>query len=136
MAEQWRADLAADGADDDAIARRVRRGDLLRHAPALLIPVLVNEGRQVYPDERRRDAEDAMFWLSGGAAVQSALVQASALGYGGAWVSSTLFCAPVVRRTLEWPATWQPLGAIALGRPAAPISARPSRDVSAFLHLQ
>jgi coenzyme F420-0:L-glutamate ligase/coenzyme F420-1:gamma-L-glutamate ligase len=136
MAEQWRADLAADGADDDAIARRVRRGDLLRQAPALLIPALVDEGRHPYPDERRRGAEDVMFWLSGGAAVQNALVQAAALGYGAAWVSSTLFCAPVVRRILDWPETWQPLGAIALGRAAQPATERPARDVSSFLRLQ
>jgi coenzyme F420-0:L-glutamate ligase/coenzyme F420-1:gamma-L-glutamate ligase len=136
MRERWRADLRGDGLDPEAIDRRVRRGDLLRRAPALLIPVLVDEGRQSYRDDDRRRAEDRMFWLSAGAFVQNALIQAAALGYGGAWVSSTLFCAPVVREVLAWPPDWEPLGAIGLGRPEAPVAERGARDSARFLHIQ
>jgi coenzyme F420-0:L-glutamate ligase/coenzyme F420-1:gamma-L-glutamate ligase len=68
--------------------------------------------------------------------VQNALIQAAALGYGGAWVSSTLFCAPVVREALGWGDDWEPLGAIALGRPEGPVTDRSARDTTGFLHVQ
>jgi coenzyme F420-0:L-glutamate ligase/coenzyme F420-1:gamma-L-glutamate ligase len=135
MARQWAADLESDGFDPDAVERRLRRGDLLRQAPALLLPILVDEGRHEYPDERRSTAERDMFVLSTGAAVQNLLVQASARGWAGAWVSSTLFCAPVVRDVLGWPQSWSPMGAVALGRPAADAAHRPPRDIGDFLHI-
>ncbi len=40
MQQRWRADLAADGFDEDAIERRVKRGDILWGAPAVVLPFL------------------------------------------------------------------------------------------------
>lgn len=135
MAQQWTRDLAADGFDDDAIKRRVRRGDLLRQAPTLLLPVLVAEGAHTYPDDRRAQAERAMFLLSMGAAAEALMVRLAADGWGSAWVSSTLFCADVVGEVLRWPSDWEPMGAIAIGRPVASATARLRRDPEDYLHV-
>jgi coenzyme F420-0:L-glutamate ligase/coenzyme F420-1:gamma-L-glutamate ligase len=128
MAARWRADLAADGRPADEIERRMRRGDLLRRAPELVLPFRTGDGMHTYPDDARSAGERAMFTVAGGAAVQSLLVALAAEGLGSCWVGSTIFAADVVREVLDVPADWQPLGAVALGVPAAPLVPRAPRD--------
>ncbi|TDP93707.1 coenzyme F420-0:L-glutamate ligase/coenzyme F420-1:gamma-L-glutamate ligase [Labedaea rhizosphaerae] len=129
MREQWIADLTADGWTPERIERRVKRGDLLYGATEIVLPFLVREGAHGYPDERRAAAEKTMFEIAGGAAVQGLLVALAAEGIGSCWVSSTIFCADVVRSVLDLPASWEPLGAVAVGHAAdgAPV-ARPPAD--------
>jgi dehydro coenzyme F420 reductase / coenzyme F420-0:L-glutamate ligase / coenzyme F420-1:gamma-L-glutamate ligase len=132
MADQWRTDLHSDGLSEDQVSRRVQRGDILRRAPLLVVPCLVTEGAYPYPDERRSIAEQSMFLVSMGAAVQSFLVALAIRGLGSAWVGSTLFCPDVVRRSLDLPSDWQPMGAVAVGYPSQEPTARVDRDVQAF----
>lgn len=129
MSEAWRADLRGDGLTDDRIDARLRRGDLLREAPEIVLPFLVPDGAHDYPDARRSEAEHTMFVVAGGAAVQGLLVALAADGIGSCWVSSTIFCAGVVREVLDLPANWEPLGAVAVGYPIeGTLSPRPPRE--------
>ena len=128
MAARWRADLEADGRPADEVARRMRRGDLLRRAPELVVPFRTGDGMHAYPDEARRAGERTMFTVAGGAAVQSLLVALAAEGLGSCWVGSTIFAPDVVRAVLELPDDWEPLGAVAVGVPASPAVPRPPRD--------
>ena len=133
MAAAWADDLRADGFDEDAIGRRLRRGDVLRNAPLIVVPCLVREGAHAYPDSRRQSAEDTMFVVAMGAAVENLLIQLATEGLGSAWVSSTMFCPDVVRDVLDLDATWAPMGAVAIGHPAQDPGPRADRDAGAFL---
>ncbi|MCA1656107.1 MAG: coenzyme F420-0:L-glutamate ligase, partial [Actinobacteria bacterium] len=133
MAAQWAADLRADGFPADAISRRLRRGDLLRAAPYLLVPCLVRAGAHHYPDERRARAERAMFDVAMGAGVENLLVALAAEGLGSCWVSSTMFCPDVVREQLDLADDWEPMGAVAVGHPATPPAPRAPRDPEDFV---
>jgi dehydro coenzyme F420 reductase / coenzyme F420-0:L-glutamate ligase / coenzyme F420-1:gamma-L-glutamate ligase len=128
MAHAWRADLRRDGLAEHHIERRVRRGDLLRGAPEVLVPVAVPDGAHPYPDARRQAAEETMFTVAAGAAVQGLLVALAAEGLGSCWIGSTLFCPDLVRAELALPPDWWPLGAIAVGHPTEPLQPRPARD--------
>ena len=133
MADQWRIDLRGDGLDDVAIDRRVARGDILRQAPTVVVPCLVDEGAHTYPDPRRSTAEAAMFLLSLGAGIENFLLGLSTRGVGSAWVSSTLFCPDVARTALELPAAWQPMGAVAVGFADPEPDPRPPRQPREYI---
>ncbi|MQA94161.1 MAG: coenzyme F420-0:L-glutamate ligase [Streptosporangiales bacterium] len=133
MLDAWIADLRADGFSEESIARRVRRGDVLRRAPYVVVPCLVADGAHPYPDERRGAAERTMFHVAMGAGVQNLLVGLAVEGLGSCWVSSTLFCQDVVRGELALPEEWQPMGAVGVGHAAAPPKDRPPRDPADFI---
>lgn len=117
MCGAWRADLLADEFTEEQVRRRIRRGELLYHAPEILLPFLVADGAHKYPDDRRNGCEHTMFTVAGGAAVQGLLVALAGENLGSCWVSSTIFCPDVVRSCLNFPDEWQPLGAVAVGHP-------------------
>ncbi len=133
MRDAWVADLRRDGFTEDQIGRRIRRGEPLRLAPLIVVPCLVTDAAHDYPDERRGRAEQAMFVVSMGAAVQNLLIALAVDGLGSAWISSTLFCQDVAARAMELPDGWRPMGAIAVGRPGGPAAPRPPRDPADFI---
>jgi len=133
MREAWIADLRRDGFTEEQITRRLRRGDVLRLAPMIIVPCLVTDAAHDYPDERRRRSEQAMFTVSMGAAVQNLLVALAVDGLGSAWISSTLFCQEVAAEAMELPGPWRPMGAVAVGHPAEQARPRPPRDPADFI---
>ena len=133
MREAWIADLRRDGFTEEQITRRLRRGDVLRLAPLIIVPCLVTDAAHDYPDERRSRSEQAMFTVSMGAAVQNLLVALAVDGLGSAWISSTLFCQEVAARAMDLPDGWRPMGAVAVGHPAEQARPRPPRDPGDFI---
>ena len=133
MLAAWVDDLRLDGFTEEQVARRTRRGDVLRDAPLLVVPCLVADGAHTYPDERRGLAEREMFLVAMGAGVENLLVALSVEGLGSAWVSSTMFCRDVVRDVLDLPTDFEPMGAVAVGHPAGPPPDRPPREPTAFI---
>lgn len=136
MRDAWIADLRRDGRSEESIAKRVRRGDVLRRAPYLVVPCLVADGAHDYPDPRRSAAEREMFVVAMGAAVENFLVALAGEQLGSAWVSSTMFCRDVVREVLDLPEDWDPMGTVAIGRPAVPPKDRPARSAEAFIEVR
>ncbi|MFD4944407.1 coenzyme F420-0:L-glutamate ligase [Streptomyces sp. NPDC058239] len=136
MRDAWIADLRRDGRNEESIAKRVRRGDVLRRAPYLVVPCLVMDGSHTYGDERRDTAEREMFVVAAGAGIQNFLVALAGERLGSAWVSSTMFCRDVVREELDLPGSWDPLGAVAVGRAAALPVARVARGAEEFVAVR
>ncbi|ROP52797.1 coenzyme F420-0:L-glutamate ligase [Streptomyces sp. PanSC9] len=136
MRDAWIADLRGDGKSEESVAKRVRRGDVLRDAPYLVVPCLVMDGSHHYGDARRGAAEREMFVVAAGAGVQNFLVALAGERLGSAWVSSTMFCRDVVREVLGLPAGWDPMGAVAVGHPAEDPRPRPQRDAAAFIETR
>ncbi|MFD4760740.1 coenzyme F420-0:L-glutamate ligase [Streptomyces sp. NPDC058439] len=136
MRDAWIADLRRDGRGEESIAKRVRRGDVLRRAPYLVVPCLVMDGSHTYGDERRDTAEREMFVVAAGAGIQNFLVALAGERLGSAWVSSTMFCRDVVREVLELPESWDPLGAVAVGHPAVAPTARAARGAEEFVTVR
>ncbi|MFB7411722.1 coenzyme F420-0:L-glutamate ligase [Streptomyces sp. NPDC056202] len=136
MRDAWIADLRRDGRSEEAIAKRVRRGDVLRNAPYLAVPCLVMDGSHHYGDPRRDTAEREMFVVAAGAGVQNFLVALAGERLGSAWVSSTMFCRDVVREVLDLPAHWDPLGAVAIGRAAGEPRERGARVAAEFVEVR
>jgi coenzyme F420-0:L-glutamate ligase/coenzyme F420-1:gamma-L-glutamate ligase len=133
MLAAWVRDLRRDGFTDEQIAKRTRRGDVLRGVPTLVVPCLAGDGMHEYPDARRSAAEREMFLVAMGAGVENLLVALAVEGLGSAWVSSTMFCRDVVVRELDLPVGWEPMGAVAVGHPAGSAPDRPPREPDDYL---
>jgi coenzyme F420-0:L-glutamate ligase / coenzyme F420-1:gamma-L-glutamate ligase len=132
MQDAWAADLRGDGFTEEQIVRRLKRGEPLRDAPLIVVPCLELSAVHAYPDDRRTRAERDMFTVSMGAAVQNFLVALAVENLGSAWISSALFCQDVAAGALGLPDGWLPMGAVAVGHPAAPAADRPPRDPAVF----
>jgi coenzyme F420-0:L-glutamate ligase / coenzyme F420-1:gamma-L-glutamate ligase len=116
IAEAWRTDLRGDGTPEDVIERRIARSDaVLGTAPVLIVPWVRFHGAHPYPDAERAHAEQEMFLLSGGAAIQNLLLALHAQGIASCWISSTLFCQEETRAALGMDDDWFALGTVAAG---------------------
>ncbi|MFF9010954.1 coenzyme F420-0:L-glutamate ligase [Streptomyces goshikiensis] len=136
MRDAWVEDLRRDGKSAESIAKRVRRGDFLREAPYLVVPCMVTDGSHDYGHARRDNAEREMFVVAMGAGVQNFLVALAGERLGSAWVSSTMFCRDVVRKVLDLPDGWDPMGAVAVGHASGEPRERPARSAEAFIEVR
>ncbi|MFF3215117.1 coenzyme F420-0:L-glutamate ligase [Streptomyces sp. NPDC002886] len=136
MRDAWIEDLRRDGKSEESIAKRVRRGDVLRAAPYLVVPCLVTDGAHDYGHARRDAAEREMFVVAMGAGVQNFLVALAGERLGSAWVSSTMFCRDVVRKVLGLPEDWDPMGAVAVGHAAVAPAERAARAAEEFIEVR
>ena len=128
MAERWRADLEADGRPADEVARRMRRGDLLRRAPELVVPFRTGDGMHAYPDEAGARASGRCSPWPAARPCSRCSWRWPPRGWARAGSGSTIFAPDVVRDVLDLPDDWEPLGAVAVGVPAHAVTPRPPRD--------
>jgi coenzyme F420-0:L-glutamate ligase/coenzyme F420-1:gamma-L-glutamate ligase len=137
IAEAWRQDLRRDGTPEGTIARRLARSvEVLGAAPLLIVPWIRFRGAHPYPDPERAHAEQEMFLLSGGAAIQNLLLALHARGLVSCWISSTLFCQEETRAVLGMDEEWYALGTVAVGRPPkGEAPPRPALDLSEHLRI-
>ncbi len=135
MRTAWVADLTdLDHKSTDEIERRVARGDILRSAPVVVIPLVdMDAGAHTYSDDRRNGAERDMFLVAGGAAVENMMIRLAAEGLGSAWISSTIFTPEIVRDFFQLGSRTMPLGAVAIGHPSQPARVRPPRSVDDYV---
>jgi F420 biosynthesis protein FbiB-like protein len=118
MNTQLRADLVTDGLPADQIQAQVtRRRNRLTRAPVLVLLCVTMSDMHHYPDEKRRRAEWTMATQSLALAGQNLLLAAHSEGLGACWLCAPLFCADVVRKTLDLPWDWEPQAFISLGWP-------------------
>lgn len=119
LGERWRADLTADGAAAEAVARRVAVSHArLTGAPALIVPCVCMEEMDLYPDALRAHAEWVMAVQSVALACQNLLLAAHDAGLGACWMCAPLFAPDLVRNALGLPAHWEPQAIITVGYPA------------------
>lgn len=135
MRDAWITDLTdLDHKSPDEIERRVARGDILRSAPVVVIPIVdMDAGAHTYSDDRRNAAERDMFLVAGGAAVENFMIRLAAEGLGSAWISSTIFTPHIVRKSFNLGSRAIPLGAVAIGHPRQPARDRPPRSVKDYV---
>lgn len=135
MREAWIADLEGiDGKPEEEVTRRTARGDILRSAPVVIVPIVdLDAGSHTYRDDRRNSAERDLFMVAGGAAVQNLMIQLAAEDLGSAWISSTMFTPMIVREHFHLGPRAMPLGAVAVGHPAHPAKDRPIRQARDYL---
>lgn len=119
MADRWRQDLSADHADPSVVEQRIAISHArLTGAAALFIVAASMEEMDVYPDERRNQAEWTMAVQSVALACQNLLLAAHHYGLGACWMCAPLFAPDLVQDVLQLPATWRPQALITVGYPA------------------
>jgi F420 biosynthesis protein FbiB-like protein len=119
MADQWRYDLGADGADPAFVERRIAISRArLTGAAALIVASVSMEEMDSYPDERRNQAEWIMAVQSVALACQNLLLAAHHYALGACWMCAPLFVPELVRDVLQLPAAWHPQALITVGYPA------------------
>ena len=116
MAQDFERDLRRDGVIEEKIQAQIKRSkDRIHSAPVIILLCLDMSEMDLYPDEKRRQAERTMAVQSVAAAGLQLLLAAHAGGLGGVWVCSPLFTQEVIKKTLQLPQTWEPQGMFYVG---------------------
>lgn len=136
MGADFRRDLALSGLDPDEVDRQVERSRCrIIEAPAAVLLCMDPSEMDVYPDEKRRQAENLMGVQSTALAGGVLLLAAHAEGLGGVWMCAPLFAPQTARAALDLPRQWEPQGLLLLGYPAKTPAARPRRPLSEVAHF-
>ena len=120
MQAAWEADLADDGWAPDRIARRTARGQVLREATEIIVPLITGDGRHEYPDaaqagRRTHHVHRGRRRGRAGAAGRA--------GRRGPWLGLDLLDYLLPRGGAVGPATAGRLGTAGGGRGRAPVRA-------------
>ena len=135
MRSAWISDLKEiDKKETGEVSRRISKGDIVRTAPVMILPIVnLDFGAHTYPDERRQGSERDMFMVAGGAAVENLMIRLSAEGLGSAWISSTIFTQEIVRKQFDLSKGALALGAVVVGYPAEIARERTDKNVENYI---
>ena len=137
MGAQLEDDRLADGDDPRAVGADVARSRArIAGAPDAVLVCLTMEQMDVYPDEKRSQAEYLMAVQGAAMAGENLLLAAHAAGLGGSWLCAPLFAPSVVRDSLGLATSWQPQGLVLLGWPEGTgreRGRRPVKEMAVYL---
>ena len=118
MAVEFNRDLEKDKLPQIEIQKRTTRSrERIISAPVVIILNVDMSDMDVYPDEKRNQAEYLMAVQSAANAGMQMLLAAHAEGLGGVWVCSPLFVQETIHNILELPKTWEPQAMFFIGYP-------------------
>ena len=116
MGERLRSDRLADGEDPALIDEDVARsGKRIVSAPIVIVCCITLEDMDIYPDERRNQAEHWMAVQSASMATHDMMLAAHAEGLGACWMCAPLFCPDSIIETLGLSEQWIPQAVLTLG---------------------
>ena len=131
MGTAFRGDLMADDVPEAQADEQVERSRCrILEAPVVVVLCLDIADMDVYPDERRRKAEQIMAVQSAALAGGTLLLAAHAEGLGGVWVCAPLFAPEAVRHALDLPDGWEPQAMLLIGFPSKISKFRSRRAIS------
>lgn len=129
MGAAWRADLGADGFDDERIEHITSKSHrLLTSTPVLVVCCADMVRSHSYPDERRARAEWSLFAHTVGAALQTFMTSLATEQVASCWISAPVFCGPVVKGFFELPDHVEPHALVLVGYPDDSYEPRPRPD--------
>ena len=118
MAIEFERDLEKDGLSPTEIQKRTARSrERMISAPVVVILNVDMSDMDVYPDEKRNQAEYLMAVQSVANAGMQMLLAAHAEGLGSVWVCSPLFVQETIQNILELPKAWEPQAMFFVGYP-------------------
>lgn len=134
MAQDFEHDLTRDGISPEKIQSQLKRAkDRLTSAPVAIILCLEMSDMDVYPDEKRQQAERTMAIQSLAAAGLQLLLAAHAEGLGGVWVCSPLFTQETIQKMLDLSEAWEPQAMFFLGYPDKLPKSKEMKDLQSVI---
>jgi F420 biosynthesis protein FbiB-like protein len=116
LAAEFRRDLAADGLPEPEIEATIQRSkNRIDQAPVIVVLCMDTSEMDVYPDEKRSQAERMMAAQSTALAGLQLQLAAHAEGLCSVWVCAPLFAPQVACESLGLPHSWEPQAMIFLG---------------------
>jgi F420 biosynthesis protein FbiB-like protein len=114
----YRRDLAEDQLSDAEIEIRLNRSiNRIINAPVVIVLSMDTSEMDIYPDEKRANAERIMAVQSTAAAGLQLQLAAHAEGLSSVWTCAPLFSPHTVKAALDLPDLWEPQAMFFIGYP-------------------
>lgn len=131
MAIDFERDLTRDGLPPEKIHSQIKRSkDRITSAPVAILLCLDISEMDIYPDEKRQQAEQTMTIQSVATAGLQLLLAAHAEGLGGVWACWPLFAQTTIQNALNLPDTWEPQAMYFIGYPIEVPEARERKSLN------
>jgi F420 biosynthesis protein FbiB-like protein len=134
MAMDFERDLTRDGVPQEKILTQIKRSkERITSAPVIILLCLDMSEMDLYPDEKRQQAEKMMATQSVAAAGLQLLLAAHAEGLGGVWACWPLFAQETIQKSLDLSESWKPQGMFFIGYADGIPRAKEMRDLESSM---